>query len=96
MNSIMQIAAAMLREAVMLPIRIYKYCLSPFLPRACRYLPTCSEYTLEAIRVHGVLCGIFLGAARILRCHPWSAGGYDPVPERARDAFKRLTGAPKL
>ena len=89
-------AAVLLREAAMLPIRIYRYCLSPFLPPACRYVPTCSEYALDAIRIHGVLHGILLTTARIARCHPWSAGGYDPVPERARDAFKRLTGVPKL
>lgn len=60
-------------------IRIYKYAISPLLPPHCRFTPTCSEYTMEAIAKYGVLRGGLLGMKRILRCHPFSAGGYDPV-----------------
>ncbi len=60
-------------------LRIYKKVLSPILPRACRFYPTCSAYTVEAIRKKGVLKGLGMGFYRVLRCNPFSAGGYDPV-----------------
>jgi len=66
------------------PIHAYRYAISPMLPPSCRYFPSCSEYALEAIRRHGALTGSWLAVNRICRCHPWSAGGLDPVPERAR------------
>lgn len=61
-------------------IRFYKGAISPMLPSACRYVPTCSEYALEAIRRHGPWRGGLLALKRILRCHPWGGSGYDPVP----------------
>jgi putative membrane protein insertion efficiency factor len=61
-------------------IRLYQLTLSPWLGRACRYEPTCSVYTAEAIRTHGPAKGVYLGARRIARCHPWGGSGYDPVP----------------
>ena len=60
-------------------IRAYQIFVSPFLPRCCRFTPTCSEYTLAAIRLHGPLRGGLLGLRRLLRCHPFHPGGYDPV-----------------
>ena len=63
-------------------ITVYKYVVSPLLGPKCRYLPTCSSYALEAIEVHGPLKGSWLGAKRILRCHPWGDSGYDPVPQK--------------
>ena len=63
-----------------LMIRIYKNLLSPLLPNACRYNPTCSQYAEEAIKKYGIFRGIFLGAKRIARCHPWGGHGYDPLP----------------
>jgi putative membrane protein insertion efficiency factor len=63
-------------------IRIYQYGISPILPRACRYAPTCSDYAGEAISRHGVILGCWLAARRLLRCQPWGGHGYDPVPER--------------
>ncbi len=62
-------------------IRLYQRTLSRVLPAACRYRPTCSEYTVQAVRSHGVLKGLWLGLRRVMRCHPFAAGGYDPVPE---------------
>jgi putative membrane protein insertion efficiency factor len=64
----------------LLPVYFYKYCISPWMPASCRYLPTCSEYALQAIKKHGSLKGSWLAVKRILRCHPWGGHGFDPVP----------------
>jgi putative membrane protein insertion efficiency factor len=63
-------------------IRFYQLCLSHFFTGSCRYLPSCSDYAMEAVAEHGVLRGGWLGLRRILRCHPWGGDGYDPVPRR--------------
>jgi putative membrane protein insertion efficiency factor len=62
-------------------IRLYRLLLSPWLGRACRYLPTCSEYTEDAIRAYGLWAGFWIGLARFQRCGPLGASGYDPIPE---------------
>jgi len=61
-------------------IRGYQVALSPLLPSSCRYTPSCSNYALEAVGKYGALRGSWMGARRILRCHPFRKGGYDPVP----------------
>jgi uncharacterized protein len=68
------------RRAAHILIRAYQLSLSAFIGRRCRYLPTCSEYTDEAIARHGLWAGGFMGVARLCRCHPWGGSGYDPVP----------------
>lgn len=71
-------------RAVMTTLAGYKRWISPLLPPACRFAPTCSEYMREAIGVHGLRHGLWLGVRRLGRCHPWNPGGYDPVPPRER------------
>ncbi|HCY75847.1 MAG TPA: membrane protein insertion efficiency factor YidD [Ignavibacteriales bacterium] len=61
-------------------IKIYQLLISPLFPSSCRYTPTCSHYTLEALQKYGLLKGGWLGVKRISRCHPWGGSGYDPVP----------------
>lgn len=63
-------------------IRFYQIAISPILPSACRFAPTCSQYFLEALKIHGLLKGFYLGTKRILSCNPWGKSGYDPVPEK--------------
>lgn len=65
-----------------LPIRLYRLVLSPLLPRACRFYPSCSAYALTALEKHGAIYGSALTVRRICRCHPFNDGGLDPVPER--------------
>ena len=65
---------------LILPIKFYQKCISPFTPPMCRFTPTCSHYAVEAIRKHGPFKGFWLALKRILRCHPWGGSGYDPVP----------------
>ena len=68
-----------MKAAVIASLRVYKWLLSPWLLPACRYVPTCSEYAEEAIERFGVLRGASMAALRLLRCHPFVKGGYDPV-----------------
>ncbi len=68
------------RRVVAAPVVFYQYAISPLLPATCRFTPTCSEYTRQAIMKHGILKGTKLSAKRIARCHPWGGSGYDPVP----------------
>jgi putative membrane protein insertion efficiency factor len=76
----MQIA----RKTVLLVLRAYKWALSPMLPPSCRYVPTCSEFAMEAVERYGALRGGWMALARILRCHPFGKGGYDPVVTRGQ------------
>ncbi len=68
-----------MRNMVTGSLRLYKRFISPFLPSACRFEPTCSMYMLEAVEKYGVLRGVGMGLRRLLRCHPFHAGGFDPV-----------------
>ncbi|ADE56828.1 MULTISPECIES: membrane protein insertion efficiency factor YidD [Aminobacterium] len=71
----------MLTEIAVTAIRFYQKWISPMLGKNCRFYPTCSQYTLEAIEMHGILIGSWLGLIRIMKCGPWHPGGYDPVPD---------------
>ena len=85
-------------------IRFYQIAISPLLGPRCRYIPTCSQYALEAVQTHGAVGGVWLSTKRICRCHPWGGSGYDPVPFKAirfisfqqidSDSQKRLVAVP--
>jgi len=79
-----------MRKLLIIPIRAYQYLLSPLfgMGGSCRYTPSCSQYAIEAIERHGTIKGLFFSIKRLSCCHPWHAGGYDPVPEA-----KNITGA---
>lgn len=66
---------------LLVPVYIYRGAISPLFPPSCRYTPTCSKYTIEALKKHGPIKGFYLSVKRILSCNPWGGSGYDPVPE---------------
>ena len=71
-----------LKYIFILPVRLYQVAISPFFPASCRHTPTCSQYTIEAIREWGALKGTWLGLKRLSKCHPWGTHGHDPVPKK--------------
>ncbi|MDX8389771.1 MAG: membrane protein insertion efficiency factor YidD [Mariprofundaceae bacterium] len=75
-----------MKKIVLVLIHFYRYVISPFLPMRCIYYPSCSHYMIEAIEEHGLLRGVFMGSTRLLRCHPFAQGGYDPVPNHCLDS----------
>lgn len=76
------------RNFCVLVLRGYRAAISPLYGDVCRYYPSCSHYTLQAFQQHGVVKGTWLGARRILRCHPWAAGGIDDVPPNAQERYR--------
>jgi len=81
----MTIIAHFFRGFFLLFIRAYQWLVSPILPGSCRHLPTCSQYAVEAIDIHGPFRGFWLALKRVLRCNPWGSSGYDPVPPKSTD-----------
>ena len=77
-----------MRWIARLGIGFYKKCISPLVPSVCRYTPTCSVYTYQAVEKYGFFIGVFKGALRIMRCNPFSKGGFDPVKENIRGKAK--------
>gem|GEM_PF-480365 len=73
----------MLAQLLVLLIRVYQWTLSPLLGNVCRFEPSCSNYAIECVRIHGPFRGVWLGFRRVLRCHPFNPGGYDPPPLRS-------------
>ncbi len=78
------------RQILLGLVKGYRLLLSPWLGSACRFEPTCSAYSLQALEKHGAAAGSYLTLARLVRCQPWCAGGHDPVPEEAPCLFTRL------
>ncbi len=99
---------ALVVQLLLLPLRFYKWAISPLLPPLCRFHPSCSVYAMGAIAVHGPFAGSWLAVRRLTRCHPFHAGGFDPIPPRDGSSaeevlaqnepqiFARLTQAPCL
>ena len=75
----------LLSMIILLPVYVYRLMISPLLGVNCRFQPSCSEYAIDAIRLHGPLKGGYLSARRMMRCHPGGGSGYDPVPQSAED-----------
>ena len=73
-------------------VRVYQWTIRPFIGANCRFWPSCSEYAVEALRVHGAARGTVMAAKRILRCNPWHEGGVDPVPRLDEDGIDRNMG----
>ena len=84
--------AYLARLVLVTPIVLYQRAISPAIPRRCKYEPTCSQYAVEAIREYGILRGLVLAGWRLLRCNPWSLGGYDPV--EAQRVFRIASDTP--
>ena len=80
----------MMQRLLIALVRAYRLLLSPSIGSACRFEPTCSAYSLQALQKHGAGWGSYLTLSRLVRCHPWCAGGHDPVPEEAPRLFTRL------
>jgi uncharacterized protein len=80
-----------LRSLVIAPIRAYRRVVSPLLPPRCKYEPSCSRYAAQAVEEYGILRGLILAGWRLLRCNPWSYGGYDPVHEQRLFHSRRST-----
>jgi uncharacterized protein len=86
-------ASRALGVLLMAPIVVYRRLISPAIPRRCKYEPTCSHYAVDAIRTYGPLRGVVLAVWRVLRCNPWSYGGYDPVDAQRVFGVGRSSGA---
>ncbi|NMM38372.1 MAG: membrane protein insertion efficiency factor YidD [Glaciimonas sp.] len=71
-----------MKVLLLLLLRTYKLCISPFLGQNCRFYPSCSDYASQAVREYGALKGTALATRRLCKCHPWHPGGFDPVPEK--------------
>lgn len=74
-----------MRRVCIFLIRVYQKTVSPLLGKSCRFIPSCSQYAIDAIKEYGVFKGIFMGFKRIIRCNPFSKGGYDPVPKKNKE-----------
>jgi putative membrane protein insertion efficiency factor len=85
---------SVLRRVAVVPIRLYQRVISPAMPRHCKYEPTCSHYAVQAIGRYGILRGSVLAGWRLLRCNPWSHGGFDPVEAQRLFAAPRIAASP--
>ncbi|MDG5483262.1 membrane protein insertion efficiency factor YidD [Mycolicibacterium gadium] len=83
-------------RALIYVIQLYRHMVSPLRPASCRFMPTCSQYAVDALTEYGVVKGGWLAVVRLLKCGPWHKGGWDPIPERGGDAHDSCDGADEL
>jgi putative membrane protein insertion efficiency factor len=84
-----------MKQVMQFVLRCYQRVISPMLPHACRFVPTCSQYAIEAVECHGAIRGSVLAAGRLLRCHPFARAGFDPVPSTmAKPGYESRDGMP--
>ena len=88
MKQVWNIIKKILSYPLLALVYIYKYLISPITPASCRHVPTCSEYMIQSLKIHGPFKGLYLGIRRISHCHPWGTHGYDPVPPKGTQVFK--------
>ncbi|MDF1548551.1 MAG: membrane protein insertion efficiency factor YidD [Bacteroidales bacterium] len=84
----MKVLKSILSKILILPVKFYQLFISPILPQTCRHVPSCSNYTIEALQKHGPIKGSWLSLKRISRCNPWGTSGYDPVPPKGIKVYK--------
>ena len=94
MSSIQIFVTSLPRRALMALVHGYRLVLSPWLGNSCRFEPTCSAYSLQALERHGAAAGSYMTLRRLARCHPFCSGGHDPVPAHANRLFQPFTGSP--
>ena len=95
MKKVLLILKKILGFIFLIPIYIYKWGISPYTPASCRHTPSCSEYYIKAVKIHGPFRGSWLGLNRLSRCHPWGTHGYDPVPKIVFKKYKPSKKRPK-
>lgn len=85
----MQILGRVFSILLIVPVKIYQWVISPWLPNSCRYSPTCSHYAIDSLKTHGPIKGVFLAVRRIFSCHQWGGHGWDPVPKKDGFTWKK-------
>lgn len=85
----MNLIASVFSFLLIIPVKIYQWIISPWLPGACRYNPTCSHYAIDALKIHGPIKGMFLATRRIFSCHQWGGHGWDAVPNKENFTWKK-------
>lgn len=85
----MEFIKTIVSSVLIIPVKLYQWFISPWLPGACRYTPTCSHYAIDALKKHGPLKGLFLATRRIFSCHQWGGFGWDPVPEKEHFTWEK-------
>lgn len=90
MQCVAKFILKLLGWVLLIPVYFYKYAISPLTPASCRHVPTCSQYALEAVKIHGPFKGFWLAAKRIAKCNPWGTHGHDPVPDKDQIKVKKI------
>ncbi len=90
MQCVAKFILKLLGWVLLIPVYFYKYAISPLTPASCRHIPSCSQYALEAVKIHGPFKGFWLATKRIAKCNPWGTHGHDPVPDKDQIKVKKI------